>query len=103
MAVKFKELKDDVVVNIKVNKNYYLMVKALSYYIFKQFPKDTIEEDLKSTMTQKYEDLNELQRNFYTVTLLLAEIEREAVKNGDFIEKEVLEPGDEGYTPPSKD
>ena len=29
MAVKLKELKDDAIIDIKVNKAYYLMVKSL--------------------------------------------------------------------------
>lgn len=103
MAVKLKELKDDAIINVKVNKSYYLMVKSLSFYIFNQFPKETIEEDIKAVMHKKYEELTELQRHFYTLTLLLTEIEREAVNNKLFQEKEILEPGDEGYVPPSED
>lgn len=103
MAVKVKELNDDLIVDVKVNKSFYMMVKGLSYYIFKNLPKDTIEEDIKAVMTKPYNELNELQQHFYATTLLLAEIERQAVSNNMFTEKEVLEPGDEGYVAPTQD
>jgi hypothetical protein len=103
MAVKLKELKDDAIIDVKLNKAYYLMVKSLSFYIFNQFSKETIEEDIKAVMHKKYEELTELQRHFYTLTLLLTEIEREAVNNKLFQEKEILERGDEGYVEPSED
>jgi hypothetical protein len=100
MAIKVKELKDDVVLDIKVNKNYYLMVKSLSYYLFTQISEENKDEYLKQIMEGKYEDMDDLQRSFYTVTLLLAEIEKIAKDNNLFIEKEVLQPGDEGYVAP---
>ena len=103
MAVKVKELKDDAIISIKVNKSFYLMVKSLSFYIFNQFSKETIEEDIKAVVHKKYDELTETQRHFYTLTLLLTEIEREAVNNKLFQEKEILERGDEGYVEPSAD
>jgi len=103
MAVKVKELNDNMIVDIKVNYAFYLMVKGLSYYIFKNLPKETIEEDLKAVMSKNYNELNELQQHFYTTTLLLAEIERQAVANNMYTEKEILEPGDEGYVAPTQD
>jgi hypothetical protein len=42
-----------------------------------------------------------MQRAFYTIVLLLAEIERQATANNLYQEKEVLEPGDEGYVEPT--
>lgn len=104
MPVKVKELKEDTVVDIKVNKAFYLMVKGLSYYIFRNLPKETIEEDIKAVMSKKYNELEtELQQHFYTTTLLLAEIERQAIANNMFDEKEILEPGDDGYVEPTQD
>ena len=88
------------VLDIKVNKNYYLMVKSLSYYLFTQISEENKDEYLKQIMEGKYEDMDDLQRSFYTVTLLLAEIEKIAKDNNLFIEKEVLQPGDEGYVAP---
>ncbi len=51
-------------------------------------------------MNEKYEDLDNNQRAFYTVILLLAEIEKQATENDLFLEKEVLEPGDKDYKAP---
>jgi len=103
MAVKVKELKDDAIVEVKVNKSFYLMTKALSYFLFQTIKDDNErEESLKKIMTGKYEDMNDFERSFYTVTLLLAEIEKQAQDNKLYNEKEILEPGDEGYVEPTQ-
>ena len=34
MNQKIKEIKDDALLNISVNKSFYLMTKALSFYLF---------------------------------------------------------------------
>jgi hypothetical protein len=103
MAIKVKEIKDDAIIDIKVNKAYYLMVKATSLYIFKQMPEENREEYLKNSLTKEYKDLDEVQRAFRTITLLLSEIEQSASDQNLFDEKEVLEPGDKGYKAPSLD
>jgi adenosine deaminase len=103
MAIKVKEINDDAVLSIKVNKSYYLMVKGLSYYLFTQIKQENKEEYLKEIMEGKYEDMDDLQRSFYTVTLLLAEIEKAAKDANLYAEKEILQPGDEGYVAPKQD
>ena len=103
MAIKVKEIKDYAIIDIKVNKAYYLMVKATSLYIFKQMPEENREEYLKNSLTKEYKDLDEIQRAFRTITLLLSEIEQSASDQNLFDEKEVLEPGDKGYKAPSLD
>ena len=101
--IKVKDLKEDALIEIKVNKAFYLMSKNVSFYLFKQLPEEDEkrEETLKKIMESKYEDLNELERSFYTVTLLLAEIETQAKNNNLYNEKEILEEGDKGYVPPT--
>jgi len=102
--IKAKELKDDAILDIKVNKSYYLMAKAASFTILQQMNVvEKGEEYFKSIMTQKYEDLDDLQRAFYTIILLLAEIERKATDENLYTEREILEPGDEGYVEPTPD
>jgi hypothetical protein len=102
MPVKVKEMKDDAVFDIKVNKNFYMMTKAVSFYLFNQMhEKNSDDEYLKEVMSKKYEDLDDLQRSFYTVALLLAETESQAKNTDNYTEKEILEPGDEGYVAPS--
>ena len=102
MAITVKEMKDDAIVSVKVNKSYYLMAKALSFFIIKQL--DNGEGDpstkLADIMTKKYDELDEVQRSFYTIALLLAEIETQTKNEKLYIEKEILEPDDEGYTEP---
>lgn len=103
MAIKLKEIKDDAIIEIKVNKNFYLMVKAASMYLYQQMDKEKIEEYLKDIGTKEYKDLDELQRSFYVNALLLAEIEKQAKESNQTVDKEVLEPGDEGYKPVNLD
>jgi len=103
MPVKVKELKDNALIDIKVNKSFYLMVKAVSFYLYNQINEDNKEEYLKTIVTESYDKLDSLQQSFYTLALLLAEIEEQAKKNNLYDEKEVLQPGDEGYVPPTLD
>lgn len=103
MAVKVKEIQDDAVVSIKVNKSFYMMTKALSFQLYQQIStKKNAEEYLKEVMTKPYVELDDLQRSFYTVALLLAEIENQIKAENLYTEKEVLEPGDEGYVAPTE-
>jgi len=100
---KVKEIKDDAIIDIKVNKAYYLMVKSVSLYLFKQIPEKERETYLKDSLTKDYKDLDELQRSFRTIALLLSEIENSATEQNLFMEKEVLEPEDPGYKAPNLD
>jgi hypothetical protein len=100
--IKVKELKDDALLDVKVNKSFYLMAKAASFTLLQSMGiADKGEEYFKDIMTKKYEDLDQMQRAFYTMVLLLAEIERQATVNNLYNEKEILEPGDEGYVEPT--
>jgi hypothetical protein len=104
MAIKVKELKDDAIVNVAVNKNFYMMVKNSLYYLFmlEKDPK-VKEESLKKIKEASYEQLNDYERTFYCLSLLVAEIERVASTEKLYEEKEILEPGDEGYEKPKQD
>jgi squalene cyclase len=103
MAIKTKELKDDAIVSIQVNKNFYLMTKAVAFYLYNQMPKEGTEEYIKACITKQYQDLDDLQRSFHTLTILLAEIEKQAKDADLYLEKEILEPTDEGYVAPKPD
>ncbi len=101
--IKVQELKDDAIVDIKVNKAYYLMVKAVSFKLVKEmFDTNPDPEYLKETMTKKYEEMDDLQRSFHTTALLLSEIETQSRAQNKVEEKEILEPGDEGYVEPTE-
>lgn len=93
-SVKVKELQDDAILDIKVNKSFYMMVKASLFVIFKELQEQNTEktEDiLKAVMSQNYTDLNDKQRVFYTLTLIVAEMERQAQLNNLTVEKEISE------------
>jgi hypothetical protein len=103
MAVKVKELKDDALVEIKVNKNYYLMVKSVLFYLFNQKENNESKEaSLKKIMEGKFEEMDDWERAFHTITLFLAEVEKQATASNLYDEKEILEPGDEGYVQPTQ-
>jgi len=102
--IKAKELKDDAILSIKVNKSFYLMAKAASFTILQSMNIQEKGEDyFKAIMSKKYEELDDIQKAFYTIVLLLAEVERQAQAENLYTEKEILEPGDEGYIAPNQD
>jgi hypothetical protein len=101
MAIKVKELKDDVILDVKVNKTYYVMLKKTLFFLFNQISEDEKSEDvIKNIMGLDYNKMSEFERSFYTISLMISEIEKLTAQEGNFIEKEVLEPGDEGYEEP---
>ena len=102
MAIKVKEIKDDAIIQVTVNKSYYLMVKAVSFYLFTKVESEDKDAYLKDLMTKEYKDLDQLQQCIYTLILLLAEIEKQATENNLFIEKEISEPGDPDYIEPKQ-
>lgn len=104
MAIKVKELKDDALMDVKINKNFYIMVKNALYHLFimEQDPKIK-EESLKRIKEISYDEMNNYEKTFYTLTLLIAEIERVAAAENLYEEKEILQPGDEGYEEPKQD
>lgn len=104
MAVKVKELKDDVLVDIKVNKNYYLMLKQTLHFLF-QIVKDENARaaKIKKVTDGNYAEMDAYERSFYTISLAIAEIERQVKEADLYTEKEILEPGDEGYVEPTQE
>jgi hypothetical protein len=100
MAIKVKEIKTDALIDVKVNKSYYNMVKGLSYYLFTHIKEEDKDKYVKETLQKEYPDMDDFQKAFYTVALLLAEIEKQAIANNMYDEKEILQPGDEGYVEP---
>lgn len=89
--VKLKELKDDAIINVKVNKTYYQMCKAALFLSFKELndhSKDS-ENFIKSIVSKDYKDMTDKERTFYTLTLLVGEIEKQAQQENLFNEKEM--------------
>jgi hypothetical protein len=99
--IEVKELKDDSIIDIKVNKNFYLMCKNASYTILTEMIKiNSSEEYVKDCITKSYDQLDDHQKCFYTLALLLAEIETQATSQDKTKITEVLEKDDEGYVEP---
>jgi hypothetical protein len=91
---KIKEIKDDAIIGIEVNKSYYLMVKALSFQLFMKINVEDKDQYLKELLTKEYKELDDNQRSLYTVILLLAEIESQATKQNLYEEKEINDPSE---------
>ena len=60
MAIKVKELKDDAILSIKVNKSYYIMLKNSLYYLFTQIQLTGAEETEKSLAKIKEADYSKM-------------------------------------------
>ena len=103
MAIKVKELKDDAIIEVKVNKSYYLMVKSVLLHLVTTITAEDKDAYIKDAISKEYKNMDEIQRSFYTVSLLLAEIEQVAKTKDLFVEKELLQPGDEGFVAPKID
>jgi hypothetical protein len=84
-----KEIKDDALISIQVNKSFYLMIKALSFYLFKNIKAEDKDSYLKELIEKSYKDLDEDQKSLYPIILLLAEIETQAKNTDQFTEKEL--------------
>ena len=91
MSLKVKELKDDALVSVEVNKSYYFMAKQTLFYLFETIdvPQAEREDTLKNLMTKDYGAMSKWERAFYTITLLIAEIEKQAKENDQYEEKEI--------------
>ena len=105
MAIKVKKLKDDAVVKIEISKNFYDLIKASMFYIFTLEKNEARKEEIiRKAITQEIDTpLTEYELTFKTLIHIIAEIERVAAIDGQFVEEEVLEPGDEGYVEPTQD
>ena len=104
MAVKVKELNDDAIIDVQVNKNYYVLMKSALFHLFEQIEDiQEKEKSLEKIASGKIEDMNSWERSFHTISLFLAEVERQALEKKLYVEKEILEPGDEGYVAPTQE
>jgi trehalose/maltose hydrolase-like predicted phosphorylase len=91
---KVKELKDDALVNVEVNKSFYFMVKNSLFYLFRviEVKEEERENILKQLMSKSYNDMTHWEQAFYTTTLLLAEIERQAAVTNQYQEVDIETP-----------
>ena len=87
-STKVKELKDDAMMSIVVNKTFYMMIKSALITIFKEL-NTTSKDSIKNISSKSYLDLNEKEKIFYSLTLLIGEMEKQALDNDMFIEKNI--------------
>lgn len=99
MPAKVKQIKDDAIVTIQVNKIFYKMVKDLSGFLISGMELKTAS-DLQSIMKKDFDKMTDPEKGVYTLTLLLAEIEVQADKQDKLEETEILLPNDPGFVKP---
>tara|TARA_R100001460_G_C3467316_1_gene166721 strand:+ start:298 stop:633 length:336 start_codon:yes stop_codon:yes gene_type:complete len=89
--IKVQEIKDDAIISIKVNKAFYMMCKASLFTLFKDIHdlKEDPETFVKNVASKPYAELGDKERIFHTITLLVSEIEKQALEGNYIIEKEV--------------
>jgi aminopeptidase-like protein len=103
MAITVKEIKEDAIINISVNKTYYQMVKNLAFYVYQQSNITDAKEYTKEIANTPYIEMTELQQSFHTLVLLIKEIENQAVIQKVIEEKQIIEPGEKDYVEPKLD
>jgi hypothetical protein len=104
MAIKLKQLKKDAVISVEVNRDYYLMVKETLHFLFNIVPDEKQRAEAFMKLPElEFQNMQPVQRAFFTLSLLIAEIERKAVEDKLFEEDEILEPDDEGYVAPTQE
>ena len=65
------------------------MVKSVLFDLFNRLQEKGFKDDIiKNIINKPYSELSQEEKSFYTVTLLLAEIENQATNNNLFEEKE---------------
>jgi hypothetical protein len=86
--VNLKELKDDALINVLVNKSYYFMIKLELFKAVENIVNTAPEEakELDKILEKKYDELTSNQQTVFTLSLLVAEIERIANKENLYVE-----------------
>lgn len=106
MPAKVREIKDDAIIEIKLNKNFYNMLKGVMLYILKIDADEAKIKDMVDKIINRDTDdkpHTEQEAAFKTMFLLIAEIENQAVVNDLFNTTEHPLPGEEGYVEPTQD
>ena len=105
MPMKVKQIKEGAEAEIKVNKNFYLMCKNILLFLFQEYsPDDTNrQESLEKITKGKYEDMNDFEKSFFTISILIGEMEKNFIAEGHSEEKEMPVPGDPDYVEPTED
>ena len=103
MPVNVKSMKSDATINIKVNTNFYLMIKETTLYVF-QTEKDSkiITDSLKNIKEKQYNELSPYEKAVYTLSILISEMERVATISELTDDNSILQPDDEGYIEPTE-
>ena len=76
---------------LKLIRHIIICVAAI-FIVFKEIYDNSKSSDdfVKSIVSKDYNDMSDNERLFYTLTLLVGEIEKQALENDAFIEKELV-------------
>ena len=84
MPAKVREIKDDAIIEIKLNKNFYSMLKGVMLYILKIDADEAKIKDMVDKIINRDTDdkpHTEQEAAFKTMFLLIAEIENRAMEH----------------------
>ena len=80
------------------------MLKQTLHFLFEIVKDEKVRAaKIKKVTEGNYAEMDAYERSFYTISLALAEIERQAKESNLYAEKEILEPGDKGYVAPTQE
>lgn len=80
MSVKLKQLKEDVTVNVKVNKNFYFLIKKTLFDIIKDMSTEDQNKLTEKIKERNFENLSSAQEAAYLFSILIADVEQTAIK-----------------------
>lgn len=104
MAVIVKELQDEHIVSINVSGFFYKRVKGLLMRTMSKKDQSFIQEFIKAESNPaEFFKSSEEAFDLETILILIKEIENAAIEQKQYADKEVLEPGDEGYVEPTSE
>jgi len=89
MSVKLKELKKDAVVDVKVDKNFYFLIKKTLFDLIKDMNTDDQKKLTEKIKAQNFDDLTSIQEASYLFSVIIASVEQTAIKENLYEEIDV--------------
>ena len=106
MAVIVKELQDEHIVSIKVSGFFYKRVKSMLFRQLNTVSEDLVKQLLDPTTVEKnphFYTQHPEAFDIQTLFILIKELEAASIEQKQYADKEVLEPGDDGYVEPTSE
>jgi hypothetical protein len=104
MALMVKELQDEHIVSIKVSGFFYKRLKGFLMRVMSKHDQSFIQDFIKhENDLENFFKSSEEAFDLETLLIIIKEIEKASIDQKQYADKEVLEPGDEGYVEPTSE